>query len=162
MEMQFPGTFTGCWLLKFPFLSGSTRKSVLSLANVSLVCWFLPVQVGLLCLLLFTELFRCAVNLNLQQNSHYFVLTAHGDQSWIYPKALQRWPETTWVGFCPVWRSSWGLEELIYLFHIIPSVLAGMSSPAHWGILGRCEADGWFNAALITWNAFISKNTVPP
>lgn len=57
---------------EIPFSFWEHKKISVAL-SVSLVCWFLPIQVGLLCLLLFTELFRCAVNLNSQQNTQYFV-----------------------------------------------------------------------------------------
>lgn len=99
MGMQFPGTLTGCCLLKFRFLSGSTGKSVFPLVNVSLIY-----------LLVFTcpggsalppALPRApqtrAVNLNLEQNIQCLVLAVHADKLWLYPEALQRCSEITWV-----------------------------------------------------------------
>lgn len=128
------------WLLKFPFLSGSTRKSVLPLGNVSLFCWFLPVQVGLLYLLLFTELFR------------------HVQWTWIY----------SWIFSASCWLSlqtfcteigglPQGLAEVVrdHFGGFLSSLGSGRADlcphnpgwdelsckeeAAHWGILGRAD-----------------------
>lgn len=100
----------------------------------------------------------------LEFTAKYSVLCV--DKLWIYPKALQRWPETTWVGFCPVWRSSWGLEELVYLFHTIPS-----QSWLGWALLqgGSCSLGESLGDVRLMEDLmqpwllevyFISKNTV--
>lgn len=160
MGMQFPGTFTGCWLLKFPFLSGSTRKSVLPLVS-PLFAGFYPSR------------WACSASCFLQSCSDV-------QWTWIHSKILStlcRQIVDLPQGLAEVARDHLGgllsgLEELLgsgraglpVPYHPL-TILAGMSSPARrklftWGILGRCEADGGFNAALITRSVFISKNTV--
>lgn len=145
---------------EIPFSFWEHKKISVAL-SVSLVCWFLPIQVGL------------SASCFLQSCSdvqwtwiHSKILTTLCRQIVDLPQGLAEVARDHLGGLLS------GLEELLgsgraglpVPYHPL-TILAGMSSPARrklfsWGILGRCEADGGFNAALITPSVFISKNTV--